>query len=100
VAKKKVVVAVVSVLSKETFPTVGLALQLEVPMAAASIRSPKVGGGVLELRSAWPTGGGDSQYPSRGDDDQYPVGCGGGDHVKICPATRDPPHSITCVGSV
>jgi hypothetical protein len=39
--KKKV--ATVLVLSKEAFPTVGLALQLEVSMAVASIPSPKVG---------------------------------------------------------
>jgi hypothetical protein len=44
VAKKNVVAATVSVSSTEAFPTVGLALQLEVSMvAAASIRSRKVG---------------------------------------------------------
>jgi hypothetical protein len=41
VAKKKVVA--VSVSSMEAFPTVGLALQLEVPTAVASIPEPKVG---------------------------------------------------------
>jgi hypothetical protein len=40
VAKKNVAAAVTSVSSTEAFPTAGLALQLEVPMAAvASIRS-------------------------------------------------------------
>jgi hypothetical protein len=39
--KKKVAAALV--LSKEAFSTAGLALQLEVSMAAASIPSPKVG---------------------------------------------------------
>jgi hypothetical protein len=44
VAKKKVVAAVASVSSTEAFPTVGLALQLEVPTAAAaSICGWKVG---------------------------------------------------------
>jgi hypothetical protein len=44
VAKKNVAVAATSVSSTEAFPTVGLALQLEVPTAAAtSIRSQKVG---------------------------------------------------------
>jgi hypothetical protein len=38
---KKVVV--VSVLSTEAFPMVGLALQVEVPTVAASIPDPKVG---------------------------------------------------------
>jgi hypothetical protein len=37
VAKKKVVAATTSVSSMEAFPTTGLALQLEVPMAAANI---------------------------------------------------------------
>jgi hypothetical protein len=41
VAKKKVDVA--SVLSIEAIPTAGLALQLEVPMATASIPGPKMG---------------------------------------------------------
>jgi hypothetical protein len=41
VAKKKVDVA--SVLSTEAIPTAGLALQLEVPMATASIPGPKMG---------------------------------------------------------
>jgi hypothetical protein len=41
VAKKKV--AAMSVSFKEAFPMIGLALQLEVPMAAASIPSLKVG---------------------------------------------------------
>jgi hypothetical protein len=45
---------------------------------------PNDGGGVLEL---WPGGG------------QYPAG-GGGGHVKVCVAVRDPPHGITGVGSV
>jgi hypothetical protein len=41
VVKKKVTAASVS--SKEAFPTVGLALQLEVPMVASSIAGTKVG---------------------------------------------------------
>jgi hypothetical protein len=56
VAKKKVVA--VSVLSMEAFPTVGLALQLEVPTAVASIPEPKVGGGVPELWPEWAAEGG------------------------------------------
>jgi hypothetical protein len=44
VAKKKVVVAVASVSSTEAFPMAGLALQLEVPTAAAAnIHGRKVG---------------------------------------------------------
>jgi hypothetical protein len=44
VVKKKVIAAVVPVSSTEAFPMVGLALQLEVPMAVvASIPDPKVG---------------------------------------------------------
>jgi hypothetical protein len=43
VVKKKIDAAATSVLSTEAFPTAGLALQLEVPMAAASIPSLKVG---------------------------------------------------------
>jgi hypothetical protein len=44
VANKKVVVATASVSSMEAFPTVGLALQLEVPMVVvASILGQKVG---------------------------------------------------------
>jgi hypothetical protein len=44
VVKKKVITTAASVSSMEAFPTAGLALQLEVPMAvAASIRSQKVG---------------------------------------------------------
>jgi hypothetical protein len=44
VVKKKVVAAVASMSSMEAFPTVGLALELEVPTAvAASIPSRKVG---------------------------------------------------------
>jgi hypothetical protein len=44
VAKKKVAVAAASVSSTEAFPMAGLALQLEVPMAAAtSILGRKVG---------------------------------------------------------
>jgi hypothetical protein len=42
VVKKKVIAATVSVLSKEAFPTVALALQVEVPMVADSITDPKV----------------------------------------------------------
>jgi hypothetical protein len=43
VVKKNVTTAMASVSSMEAFPTVGLALQLEVPMAAAAIlRSWKV----------------------------------------------------------
>jgi hypothetical protein len=41
VAKKKV--AMMSVLSIEAFPVMGLALQLEVPMAEVSILGPIVG---------------------------------------------------------
>jgi hypothetical protein len=41
VTKKKVVATSVS--SMEVFPTAGLALQLEVPMAMASIPGPKMG---------------------------------------------------------
>jgi hypothetical protein len=37
VAKKKVATVVVSMLSTEAFPMVGLVLQLEVPMVAAAI---------------------------------------------------------------
>jgi hypothetical protein len=45
VVKKKVIVAVASVSSTEAFPMAGLALQLEVPTAAAtaSILGQKVG---------------------------------------------------------
>jgi hypothetical protein len=44
VAKKNAAAAVMSVSSTEAFPTTGLALQLEVPMAAAaSIHSQKMG---------------------------------------------------------
>jgi hypothetical protein len=44
VVKKKVTAAAVLVSSTEAFPTAGLALQLEVPIAAAaSIRGQKVG---------------------------------------------------------
>jgi hypothetical protein len=44
VVKKKVTAAVVSLSSREAFPAVGLALQLEVPtVAAASICGGKVG---------------------------------------------------------
>jgi ribosomal protein S12 methylthiotransferase accessory factor YcaO len=44
VVKKKVIAVAVSVSSTEAFPMAGLALQLEVPMAAAaSIRGWKVG---------------------------------------------------------
>jgi hypothetical protein len=42
VAKKKVATVATLVLSTEAFPTAGLALQLEAPTAAASIRGPKV----------------------------------------------------------
>jgi ribosomal protein S12 methylthiotransferase accessory factor YcaO len=46
VAKKKAVVATVSMSFTETLPTMGLALQLAVPMAAdASIHGRKAGGG-------------------------------------------------------
>jgi hypothetical protein len=58
VLKKKVDVAAMSVSSTEAFPMVGLALQLEVPMAAISILGRKVGGGVLKLWPRWPAGGG------------------------------------------
>jgi hypothetical protein len=43
VVKKKVDAARVLVSSTEAFPMAGLALQLEVPMAAANIPDPKVG---------------------------------------------------------
>jgi hypothetical protein len=44
VAKKKVVAVLTSLSSTEAFPTVGLALQLEVPtVAATSIPGRKVG---------------------------------------------------------
>jgi hypothetical protein len=43
VAKKKVVAATTLVSSMEAFPTTGLALQLEVPMAAANILHWNVG---------------------------------------------------------
>jgi hypothetical protein len=42
--RKKVIMAVVSVSSTKAFPTVGLALQLEVPTVAASISDPMVRG--------------------------------------------------------
>jgi hypothetical protein len=42
VAKKKVTTVAASVSSTEAFPTVGLALQLEVPTSIASIPGPKV----------------------------------------------------------
>jgi hypothetical protein len=40
VVKKKVATAATSVSSTESFPTAGLALQLEVPTAAANIYGP------------------------------------------------------------
>jgi hypothetical protein len=43
VAKKKVDAAMTSASSTEAFPTAGLALELEVPTAAATIRGSKVG---------------------------------------------------------
>jgi hypothetical protein len=43
VAKKKVAMVVVSVSSTEAFPTMGPALQLEVPTEAVSIPGPTVG---------------------------------------------------------
>jgi hypothetical protein len=43
VAKKKVATTAASVSSKEEFPMTGLALQLELPTAAASIPGLKVG---------------------------------------------------------
>jgi hypothetical protein len=42
VVKNRVIVAVASVSSTEAFPPTGLALQLEVPMAATSIPGLKV----------------------------------------------------------
>jgi hypothetical protein len=60
VVKKKAAAAAVaaSVSSTEAFPMMGLALQLEVPMAAvANIPGEKVRR-VLELWPRWPTGGG------------------------------------------
>jgi hypothetical protein len=106
VTKKNVVAASVS--SIEAFPTVGLALQVEVPTTMASIPSLKVGG-VLELWLGCPVGGDsgqypprgdDSQYPPRGDGSQYPAGGSGVIHVEVCLATEDPPHGITGVGPV
>jgi hypothetical protein len=43
VAKKKAAAVTTSVSSTEAFPTVRLALQLEVPTTVASIPGPKVG---------------------------------------------------------
>jgi hypothetical protein len=43
VTKKKVAAATTSVSSTKAFSTAGLALQLEVPTAVASIPDPKVG---------------------------------------------------------
>jgi hypothetical protein len=43
VAKKKVDATTLSVSSMEAFPMARLALQLEVPTAAATIPAPKVG---------------------------------------------------------
>jgi hypothetical protein len=43
VVNKKVAATATPVSSKEAFPTVGLALQLEVPMIATSIPGLKVG---------------------------------------------------------
>jgi hypothetical protein len=93
VAKKKGVAARMAGPSTEAFPTVGLALQLEVPMVVvASILGRKVGGGgVLELWPRWQAGGGGSQYPARGGS------CG---HVRGCPATGDPPQGIRGVAPV
>jgi hypothetical protein len=100
VAKKKVTVAAVSVSSMEAFPTVGLALQLEMPMvAAASIHGRKVGGGVLKLWPGWPAVGGGGQYPPKDGGCQYPPG-GGGGHIGGCPTVGDPPHGITVGGPV
>jgi hypothetical protein len=94
VAKKKVTAASVS--STEAFSTVGLALQLEVPTAAAtSIRGRKVGeecrnsglDGWLEVVAA--------SIHLRGGGGQYPPGSGCGSHVGGYPATGDPPHGCT-----
>jgi hypothetical protein len=41
--KKKTATVVVSMSSKEAFPTMGLALQLKVPTMVTSIPGPKVG---------------------------------------------------------
>jgi hypothetical protein len=102
VAKKKVIVAVALVSSMEAFPTMGLALELEVPTTMmANIPGQK--GGVLELWPGWPTGGGGDQYPPEGTSDQYPpevgggqypAGSDGGSHNGGCPAAGDPAHSI------
>jgi hypothetical protein len=97
VVKKKVIAASVS--STEAFPTAGLALQLEVPTAAAaSILGQKVG--VLKLCPGWPTGGGSGQYPPEGGGGQYVAGGDSGGHIGGYPATGDPPHGITGVGPV
>jgi hypothetical protein len=52
VANKKVAVATVSVSSMEAFPTVGLALQLEVPMVVVARRSGK-SAGTLAWMAGW-----------------------------------------------
>jgi hypothetical protein len=38
--------------------------------------------------------------PARGGGGQYPVGGGGGGHVKVYPATEDPPRDILGVEPV
>jgi hypothetical protein len=91
VRKKKVTATVASMSSMEAFPTVGLALQLEVPTAAvASIRGWKVGRSARTLswmagwRLWWPV----STLRQR----WWPVGG--------CPAMGDPLHGITVGGHV
>jgi hypothetical protein len=97
----KVVAATTSVSSTEIFPTMGLALQLEVPTAAASIPRPKVREECWNSGPRWPTGGDGSQYPPRGGGGQlYAGGGGGGGHIEGYPATGDPPHGIMGVGPI
>jgi hypothetical protein len=88
VVKKKVVAVAASVSSIEAFPTVGLALQLEVPTAGAVSTLARRWGrsaGTLAWRLAR---GGGGQYPTRGD---------GGGHVRGCPAAGVLPYDITGV---
>jgi hypothetical protein len=61
---------------------------------------PRGGGGVLELWPAWRIGCGGGQYPPGGGGSQHLAGSGGGNNIKVCLATRDPPHSITGIGTV
>jgi hypothetical protein len=74
VVKKKIAAALVS--STEAFPMVGLALQVEVLTAVATIRGLKVG------EECWNSS---SLCPARG----------GGGHIEACLAMGDPPHGIS-----